>query len=391
MTIDISAVDVSKRYKLPLARPGGLGAAIRGLLAGQMENWALRNVNFSVGRGETLGIVGSNGAGKSTLVKILSGITVPTVGEISIVGRLSALVEVGAGFNIELTGRENVYLGGSILGMSRREIAQKMAGIEEFAGIGSYIDAPVKMYSTGQFLRLGFSIAAQLDHDIFILDEVLAVGDVAFQARCFDRIDQLRKDGKTIVLISHDLAAVERICDRAVLLSRGELTMSGSPRDVIEEYSRSAYGGLTPTGSGEAKLCGVHFKNPEAGGIQTGKPMTAEVRVELQERIKDARVTVSFYWPSGYLCTQLSSDGALVGIDWQGLIQFEFFCPVVTLQRGLYRIDVALECGNEVLGYWRGCALLRVDPGTVILGDFYLAHSCSVRTVSRNDLGEPGN
>ena len=340
-------------------------------------------------RGEALGIVGSNGAGKSTLVKILSGITVPTMGEITIVGRLSALVEVGAGFNIELTGRENVYLGGSILGMSRREITKKMAGIEEFAGIGSYIDAPVKMYSTGQFLRLGFSIAAQLDHDIFILDEVLAVGDVAFQARCFERIDQLRKDGKTIILISHDLAAVERICDRAVLLNRGELTTSGSPRDVIEEYSRSAYGGLTSTGSGGARLCGVYFKNPEAGEIQTGRPMTAEVRVELQERIKDARVTVSIYWPSGYLCTQLSSDAAL-GMDWEELILLEFFCPVVTLQRGLYRIDVALEHGNEVLGYWRCCALLRVDPGKIILGDFHLAHTCSVRTVSRKHLDELG-
>ena len=219
VAIDISVVGVSKRYTVALARPGGLGATIRGLLGRKLENWALRNVNFSVARGEALGIVGNNGAGKSTLVKVLSGITVPTLGEISIVGKLSALVEVGAGFNIELTGRENVYLGGSILGMSCREISRKMASIEEFAGIGSYIDAPVKMYSTGQFLRLGFSIAAQLDHDIFILDEVLAVGDVGFQTRCFDRIDQLRKDGKTIVLISHDLAAVERICDRAVLLS----------------------------------------------------------------------------------------------------------------------------------------------------------------------------
>jgi ABC-type polysaccharide/polyol phosphate transport system ATPase subunit len=388
VAIDISVVGVSKRYTVPLAPPGGLGATIRGLLGKKLEIWALKNVSFSVVRGEALGIVGNNGAGKSTLVKILSGITVPTAGELSIVGRLSALVEVGAGFNIELTGRENVYLGGSILGMGRREISQKMAGIEEFAGIGSCIDAPVKMYSTGQFLRLRFSIAAQLDHDIFILDEVLAVGDVAFQARCFDRIDQLRKDGKTIVLISHDLAAVERICDRAVLLSRGELTMSGHPRDVIEEYSRSAYGGLKSTGSGGAKLCGVHFRNSEARGIQTGGPMTAAVRVEMQERIKDARVTVSIYWPSGYLCTQLSSDGAFIGIDWKGLIEFDFFCPVITLQRGLYRIDVALEHDHEVLGYWRCCALLRVDPGKIILGDFYLAHSCSVRAVNRNHLDE---
>src|SRR5262249_52018743 len=154
---------------------------------------------------------GHNGAGKSTLVKLLSGITVPTEGEIAISGTLSSMVEVGTGFNYELTGRENIFLAGSILGLGRREIARKMDDILEFAGIGESVDAPVKTYSTGQFVRLGFSIAAQLDQQIFLLDEVLAVGDIAFQARCFDRIDRLRRSGKTIVLISHDLAAIERI------------------------------------------------------------------------------------------------------------------------------------------------------------------------------------
>ena len=164
--------------------------------------------------------------------------------------------------------------------------------------------------------------------------------------------------------------------------------MSGHPRDVIEEYARSAYGALTSTGLSGAKLCGVYLEDSEAGLIKTGGSMTVAVRIETQERIKDAKVTVSIYWPSGYLCTQLSSDDALIGIDWMGLIQFDFFCPVVTLQRGLYRIDVALEHDNELLSYWRSCAVLRVNPGRIILGDFYLAHSCSARTVTRDHLDE---
>jgi ABC-type polysaccharide/polyol phosphate transport system ATPase subunit len=380
--IDIAVVDVWKRYKVPLAPKRGV-QVIRELFRRRAEHWALKKVSFTVARGEALGIVGDNGAGKSTLVKLLSGITVPTCGHIEISGKLSALVEVGAGFNIELTGRENVYLGGSILGMERGEIARKMADIEEFAGIGSFIDAPVKMYSTGQFLRLGFSIAAQLDHDIFILDEVLAVGDVTFQTRCFDRIDQLRKVGKTIVLISHDLAAIERICDRAILLSRGELTMTGSPRDVVEEYSRSAYSGLVSIGSAVAKLCEIRFAGVVDRSIRTGDPMTTKVYFEMGKPIHNAIVTMSFYWPSGYLCTQMvSSDGRNQEVC-IGSVLFDFSCPILTMQRGLYRVDISLQQGNEVLGYWRCCTLLRVDPGKIIIGDFYLSHSCTMRSILR--------
>ena len=257
--------------------------------------WALKQVNFEVFRGEALGIVGHNGAGKSTLVKLLSGITIPTKGEIIISGTLSAMVEVGAGFNLELTGRENVFLAGSILGMGRREIARKMEDILEFAGIGSYIDAPVKMYSSGQFLRLGFSIAAQLDHHIFLLDEVLAVGDIAFQARCFDRIDRLRRSGKTIVLISHDLAAIERICDRAILLNQGELVMTGSPRHVIEEYSRTAYAAMSWSSetSSMAKLTQGSFRRPGGGPVRTGEPMAAQVSFLLREPMQDPVVNIS--------------------------------------------------------------------------------------------------
>ena len=376
--IDITVVNVSKRYRIPGRRRNGTGSFFTKISPRKEEIWAIKDINFEVFRGEALAVVGHNGAGKSTLVKLLSGITVPTRGRVIIRGALSALVEVGAGFNVELTGRENVFLAGSILGMSRREIARKMLGIVEFAGIGGYIDAPVKTYSSGQFLRLGFSIAAQLEHDIFILDEVLAVGDVAFQTRCFDRIDQLRRAGKTIVLISHDLAAVERICDRAILLNRGELVMTGSPREIVEEYSRMAYAVMSWSSgtSNIAKLLKVRFERPGGGPIRTGEPMVAHVSFLLKVSTRDPIITISLYWPSGYLCTQLTSAGSCKDQALQdGLVSVDFVCPVLTMQRGLYRADIAIESGSELIAHWRCCSLLRVEPGKIIGGDFYLEHS----------------
>ena len=379
--IDITVVNVSKRYRIPGRRRNGTGSFFTKISPRKEEIWAIKDITFEVFRGEALAVVGHNGAGKSTLVKLLSGITVPTRGRVIIRGALSALVEVGAGFNVELTGRENVFLAGSILGMSRRKIARKMLGIVEFAGIGGYIDAPVKTYSSGQFLRLGFSIAAQLEHDIFILDEVLAVGDVAFQTRCFDRIDQLRRAGKTIVLISHDLAAVERICDRAILLNRGELVMTGSPREIVEEYSRMAYAVMSWSSatSNIAELRKVRFERPGGGPIRTGEPMTAHVSFLLKAPTQDPIITISFYWPSGYLCTQLTSAASYQDQTLHdGLVSVDFVCPVLTMQRGLYRVDIAIERGSELIGEWRCCSLLRVEPGKIIAGDFYLQHSCSV-------------
>ncbi len=376
--IDISVVNVSKRYSATSSRGDGGGSFVSKMFPRKEYRWAVKDLSFEVFRGEALGIVGHNGAGKSTLVKLLSGITAPTTGEITINGTLSAMVEVGAGFSIELTGRENVFLSGAILGLGRREIARRMKDILEFAGIGDCIDAPVKTYSSGQFLRLGFSIAAQLDQQIFLLDEVLAVGDVAFQARCFDRIDRLRRNGKTIVLISHDLAAIERICDRAILLNQGELVMTGYPRDIIQEYSRSAYAATSCSESSSvASLAGVGFEGPDGGQVRTGEPMSAHLAVQFRQPVHDAIVSISIYWPSGYLCTQLTSaDSCHPHTLCEGLVRFDFACPVVTLQRGLYRIDVSIERDGEVIGYWRCCSLLRVDPGKVILGDFYLEHRC---------------
>ena len=225
--IDINFDNVSKRYKLRANRDSSRRWYRRGLMQRSGNMWALRNVSFQVREGEALGIVGHNGAGKTTILRLLSSITAPTSGEITIRGRLAALVEVSSGFHPELTGLENIYLHGAMLGMRRSEIRRKLDSIIEFSGVGRYIEVPVKRYSSGMYVRLGFAIAAHLDPDILLLDEVLAVGDAAFQAKCLDRITELRKDGRTLVFISHDLAAVYRLCDRALLLNHGCVLADG--------------------------------------------------------------------------------------------------------------------------------------------------------------------
>src|SRR5215472_11264719 len=230
--LDISAEHLSKYYMLA---PSG-GRRLPLMTRRRRTFWAIKDVSFGVRRGEALGIIGPNGSGKSTLVKLFSRITAPSEGTITLNGRLSALIELGAGFHADLTGRENIFLSGSILGMTYREIASKISDIVEFAGIDNFIDVPVKRYSSGMFVRLGFSIAVHLDADIVLFDEVLAVGDVAFQAQCFERVEKLRETGKTVVLVSHDFAAIERICDRAILLRSGRVEMIGEPPAVIEHY-----------------------------------------------------------------------------------------------------------------------------------------------------------
>jgi lipopolysaccharide transport system ATP-binding protein len=206
---------------------------------GTEEFWALRGVDFDVNRGETFGVIGHNGAGKSTLLKILSRITPPTTGEVRLRGRVGALLEVGTGFHPELTGRENVFLNGAILDMKRTEIQRRFDEIVEFADIGPFIDTPVKRYSSGMQLRLAFSVAAHLEPEILIIDEVLSVGDISFQEKCLGRMESVKKEGRTVVFISHNLQAVRNLCDRAMLLAHGEVEDIGSVGKVINTYAAS--------------------------------------------------------------------------------------------------------------------------------------------------------
>ncbi len=203
--------------------------------------WSLRNLNFEIKEGETVGIIGKNGAGKSTLLKLLSRITSPSTGSIKVNGKIASLLEVGTGFHPELTGRENIYLNGAIMGMSRSEITNKLDEIIAFSGVEKYVDTPVKRYSSGMYVRLAFSVAAHLDSDIMIVDEVLAVGDAVFQTKCIDKMSQISKDGRTILFVSHNLGTIKGLCERGILLENGVLALDGTTEQAIERY---AYGSL---------------------------------------------------------------------------------------------------------------------------------------------------
>jgi ABC-type polysaccharide/polyol phosphate transport system ATPase subunit len=383
--IDLKLDRVSKKYALRLNgdSPKRWYSAFAKRSA---EMWALQDVSFEVHEGEALGIVGHNGAGKTTILKLLSRITAPTRGEITIRGRLAALIEVGSGFHPELTGRENVYLHGAMLGMQRSEIARKMDSIVEFSGLEKYIDVPVKRYSSGMYVRLGFSVAAHLEPDIVLLDEVLAVGDVAFQAKCLDRIATLRKAGRTIVFVSHDLASVYRLCDRAILLDRGRVLMHDSPRAVVDKYQQIAFG---DHGSAfdqridlekQAQCLSVAFSAPDSDLIRTGHPMVARVGYRAASYIPDVIVRVSFYWPSGYLCAQLTneSSGPRLALE-PGLGVIEFQCPILPVVPGLYRVDVGIETNGREIEVRQRCATLCVEAGKPVSGDFYIENAWSIR------------
>ena len=377
--IDIQLDRVSKQYKLRTPGRSPKPWYSDPFRRRWSPMWALRNVSFQVRQGEALGIVGHNGAGKTTILKILSSITTPTSGEITVRGRMAALVEVGSGFHPELTGRENINLHGAMLGMRRSEIRQKLDSIIEFSGVGQYIDVPVKRYSSGMYVRLGFSIAAHLNPDILLLDEVLAVGDAAFQAKCLDRLAELRRTGRTVVFISHDLAAVYRLCDRAILMDHGRVVADGPPRQVIDEYQRMTFGDDTaPVGAAEsessARCTSVSFSAPDsAQGIRTGYPMVARLSYRANQIIPAAVFRISLYWPSGYLCAQLTTDSSQGGFTLgAGDGRIEFHCPAVPVVPGLYRVDISIESNGREIDLRQRCATLNVGLGKFVSGDFYI-------------------
>ena len=255
--------------------------------------WALKDINFEVQQGEVLGIIGHNGAGKSTLLKILSRITEPTSGEVRIKGRVSALLEVGTGFHPELTGRENIYMNGTILGMTRREIDIKLDEIMGFSGVEKYIDTPVKFYSSGMKVRLGFSVAAHLEPDIMVVDEVLAVGDLDFQRKAVGKMQSVSKDdSRTVLFVSHDMAAVRKLCTRAILLKQGQIIYYGAVKDTIQEYVRSRtfhQGRIIDTprryGTGEGKFTDIKLLNiqgEETESIMYMEPLSINIKLNIQ-------------------------------------------------------------------------------------------------------------
>jgi lipopolysaccharide transport system ATP-binding protein len=317
--------------------------------------WALRDISFQVAQGEVVAIIGHNGAGKSTLLKVLSSITSPTTGAVRLRGRVASLLEVGTGFHQELTGRDNVFLNGAILGMSRREVAAKFDQILAFSEIGDFIDTPVKRYSSGMRVRLAFAVAAHLEPEILIVDEVLAVGDASFQQRCVGKMSEVSRTGRTVLFVSHNAAAVENLCTRGIVLHRGRMDFDGTQTEALEHYAShfaQAGGDLRSrsdrTGSGEVRLTAVEFRSPQGGRVQaipSGEPVEVWVHYEHAEGARIPRVTcnLAFTTPLGApLVTQSNffTDERIVDPPGRGALVCKM--PSLPLAEGVYFCDVGL-------------------------------------------------
>jgi lipopolysaccharide transport system ATP-binding protein len=343
------------------------------------EFWALRDIEFEVPRGETFGIIGHNGAGKSTLLKILSRVTPPTTGEIRLNGRVGALLEVGTGFHAELTGRENVYLNGAVLGMSRAETESKFDEIVEFAEVQQFIDTPVKRYSSGMYLRLAFSVAAHLEPEILIVDEVLSVGDLKFQQKCLGRMEEVATEGRTVLFVSHNLTAVRKLCPRSMLLSGGRKITEGDTMDVINSYVGSVMerAGVDLSertdrqGSGRLRFTEAGF----ARGEETvDMPLTGEsVEVVLrystsQDRaLRSPRFVVNFGTITGDIMLHLESDVAGARIDEiPPAGEVRCLIPRLPLPPGRYTINISAAQGDELLDLVSAAVVVTVGEG-----DFY--------------------
>ncbi|MBP9819208.1 ABC transporter ATP-binding protein [Candidatus Woesebacteria bacterium] len=334
--------------------------------------WPLRSVNFAIKQGEVVGIIGQNGAGKSTLLKILSQITPPTEGEIKITGRVGSLLEVGTGFHPELTGRENIFLNGAILGMKRREITTKFNDIVEFAGIEKFLDTPVKYYSSGMYVRLAFSVAAHMETDILIIDEVLAVGDAAFQKKCLGKMQELTsRNGKTILFVSHDMAAIKRLCSRAILIDQGSIKMSGPTDEVVAAYLVDSKQKLSMPitertdrgGSGK-----VRFTKCEKGDTENqGKKITLTIgytnttghaieNVKISADIRDENNTCVANLTNSTLEQTISLNNG------EGIITLEILSP--NIASGKYVLDLFLasdQLNSEIFDWVQGAMVLEID------------------------------
>lgn len=339
--------------------------------------WALNNVSFEVQQGEVLGIIGRNGAGKSTLLKLLSRITYPTTGTLKVRGRVASLLEVGTGFHEELTGRENIYLNGSILGMKKKEIERRLDQIVEFSGIDQFIDTPIKRYSSGMRLRLGFAVAAHLSPDILLVDEVLAVGDADFQKKCLDTMDGLRTSGRTVLFVSHNMAAVESLCSRCIWIEAGYLRADGDARSIVGEYMRTfaqASVGVVDletiesrTGDGKGKFTHLEFMN-EAGEttnvIRSGQRLTMRLHYRAYKPLRDLVVGINILTEYGTLLA--ANNNWATGDDipfvepGEGFADLEIDC--LYLLPGRYYLSLWLGKWNNLHDVLKNCVAFDVEP-----------------------------
>ncbi|GIK10624.1 MAG: ABC transporter ATP-binding protein [Chloroflexota bacterium] len=365
--------------------PGGL-SGLRGS-NGEEDDivWALRDVSFTVEQGEVLGIIGRNGAGKSTLLKILSRVTAPTSGRIRVKGRVASLLEVGTGFHPELTGRENTYLNGAILGMSRREIDRKFDEIVDFAGVEKYIDTPVKRYSSGMYVRLAFAVAAHLDPEILVVDEVLAVGDAEFQKKCLGKMGEVAQGGRTVLFVSHNMAAIENLCGRTLLIHQGKIIKDAPTRIAIEHYLEtildSAVEGISLAdridrrGTGDIKLTSFHIENKQrkkVTSITTGEDLIFVFGYKTKKngvllRNIDVGFSIHSIANNQTLCVLYSS---YVGVNFNDISKagtFRCQVPKFPLAPGRYRVGARIVV-NSVEADWPQDGIGYID---IESGDYY--------------------
>jgi lipopolysaccharide transport system ATP-binding protein len=362
--------DVMKVLRSPLRR--------RSRSATTEEYWALKEVGFELQAGETLGIVGRNGAGKSTLLKILSRVTKPTTGEVELRGRVGSLLEVGTGFHPELTGRENIYLNGAILGMTRSEIARKFDEIVAFAEVEKFLDTPVKHYSNGMYVRLAFAVAAHLEPEILIVDEVLAVGDAEFQRKCMKKMGDVAGQGRTVLFVSHNMGAVQTLCQRAVLLERGRVKRVGTSREVVTEYLQASDAAAhTPLHERRDRHGEGRFRFEELSVLDsvgrprayavTGEDMYLRVRMRVPSDAPlpaPLEIGIAIREPQGLRITEVGSH--FVGESpTSGASAREVFCyiPRLPLLPSQYRLDLWCGIMGETEDYLLDGAVLRVEPG----------------------------
>ncbi len=327
--------------------------------------WALQDINFEVKQGEVLGIVGRNGAGKSTLLKILSRTTAPTIGNVKIKGRMASLLEVGTGFHPDLSGRDNIFLNGTILGMTKREIKSKFDEIVEFSGVERYIDTPVKRYSSGMYVRLAFAVAAHLDPEILIVDEVLAVGDVEFQKKCLGKMKDVSvNDGRTILFVSHNVTALSNLCTKGILLNNGKLTSRGSISKVIDDYLGSHTNRQINTywkgiaGNNKVKLLETFVKSKNKSiedVIYTNDEIEISITIELLEEIEGLVMGFDLYSQHGYLLAHSLYDDNCTPpapILQKGIMSKTFKIPPNTLSKGSFKIifDVGIWGIEGIIG-----------------------------------------
>lgn len=380
---------VGKKYKIGLRRTSGdLRDTIAdtftrsaGILMGRGRApapddtfWALRDVSFDVAAGEVLGIVGPNGAGKSTLLKVLSRITDPTTGRVEGYGRVGSLLEVGTGFHPELTGRDNVYLNGSIMGMRRAEVDRKFDEIVEFSGVERFLDTPVKRYSSGMFVRLAFAVAAHLDPEILIVDEVLSVGDSEFQRRCLNKMEGVARGGRTVLMVSHNMASVQSLCTRAILLRKGEVVVDGEPSETVTAYLRGLESAAaedlgvrqdrTGEGSTRLQLCEISAPGGPQGILQSGR--AAQFTFEVDRPRPGLRCRFTIYDQLGDVVASFDSRYAAPDDTPLPASSTRFTCTMdeLLLLPGRYRVNVGLWHGSWQ-DHVEAAAFFEVEDGSI--------------------------